>query len=198
MTNLKGATVTVQLKEPGSLKAGTTATFFTTGWLYGENVALKEVSHTTADLNAQSLQKQVAALQARTSDQKLQSRIQSSAMVFAGKVVASRPLQAEGGRTNSEHDPDWWTADVEVQSLLKGPPSAAKRVSLLFAHSNDVMWFRSPKLKEGQQGIWIASEYKPGGLFPLERAPLLAVVSPLDYQPSVERDRIQRLLKAAQ
>ena len=198
MTNLKGATVTVRLKEPGSLKVGATATFFTTGWLYGENVALKEVSHVTADLNAQSLQKQVAALQARTSDQKLQSRIQSSAMVFAGKVVASRQLQAEGVRTNSEHDPDWWTADVEVQSLLKGPPSAAKRVTLLFAHSTDVMWYRSPKLKEGQQGIWIASEYKPGGLFPAERAPLLAVVGPLDYQPAAERDRVQRLLKAVQ
>jgi len=198
MINLKGATVTIQLKEPGSLKAGAAATFFTTGWLYGENVALKEVSHITADVNAQSLQKQVAELQARTSDRKLQSRIQSSAMVFAGKVIASRPLQAEGGRTNSEHDPDWWTAEVEVQSLLKGPPSAAKRVSLLFAHSNDVMWFRSPKLKEGQQGIWIATEYKPGGLFPMERAPLLAVVGPLDYQPSSERDRIQRLLTAGQ
>jgi len=198
MTDLKGTTVTVQLKEPGSLKKGSTATFFTTGWLYGENVALKEVSHTTADLDTQSIQKQVAALRARAREQKLQARLQSSAVVFAGKVVSSRPLQTERGRTNSEHDPDWWVADVEVQSLLKGPASVAKRVSVLFAHSDDVMWFRSPKLKEGQQGIWIASEYRPGGLFALQGAPLLAVVSPLDYQPSVEHDLIERLLKATQ
>ena len=198
MTNLKGATITVFLKEPGSIKEGTTATFFTTGWLYGENVALREVAHLAADLNTESLQKQIAALQARGSDQKLQSRIQGSAMVIAGKVIAARPLQAEGPRSNSEHDPDWWTADIEVESLLKGPASTAKRVTLLFAHSNDVMWHRSPKLKEGQQGFWIASEYKPGGLFPLERAPLLAVVSPLDYQPATERERVQRLLKASQ
>ena len=198
MTNLKDATVTVLLKESGSLKEGTSATFFTTGWLYGENIALKEVSHITADLNTQSLQKQVATLQARTSDQKLQSRIQASALVISGKVVSARPLEAEAKRrSNSEHDPDWWTADVEVQSFLKGPASAVNRVTLLFAHSKDVMWSRSPKLTEGQQGIWIANEYKPGGLFPLERAPLLAVVSPLDYQPPAERDRVQRLLKAS-
>lgn len=199
MTDLKGATVTVQLKEPNSLKEGVTATFFTTGWLYGENVGLKEVAHLSADLNTQSLQEQIATLQVRSSDQKLQARIQGSAMVIAGKVVSTHPLQAEGARSNSEHDPDWWTADVQVESVLKGPVSAASnRVTLLFAHSNDVMWFRSPKLKEGQQGIWIANEYKPGGLFPADSAPLLAVVSPLDYQPQAERDRVQRLLKAPQ
>jgi hypothetical protein len=200
MINLKGATVTVFLKEPGSLKEGTTAIFFTTGWLYGENVALKEVAHATADLNTESLRKQILVLQARSSDQKLQSRIQQSAIVLQGKVLSARPLEAEGKtRSNSEHDPDWWTADVEVQSLLKGAPSAAsRRVTLLFAHSMDVMWFRSPKLKEGEQGIWIATEYKPGGFFPETRAPLLAVLSPLDYQPPAERDRIQRLVKAAQ
>src|SRR5712672_502853 len=42
MTDLKNEQVTVQLKEPNSLKAGDRATFFTMGWLYGENVALRE------------------------------------------------------------------------------------------------------------------------------------------------------------
>jgi hypothetical protein len=198
MTDLKGATVTVQLKEPDSLKEGATAIFFTTGWLSGENVALKEIAHLPSEVSTASLQAKIATLQARGSDQKLQARIQRSAMVFEGRVVAARPLQAAGPRSNSEHDPDWWTADIEVQSVLKGPASGDKRVSLLFAHSNDVMWYRSPKFKEGEQGVWIASAYKPGGLFPLERAPPLAVVNPLDYQPATQRARVQRLVKASQ
>ena len=200
MPSLKGALVTVHVKDPGSLKVGDRATFFTTGWLYGENIALQEVAHSSAEPNSEALRKQIVDLQSRTDDQKVEARIQHASLVITGKVLATRRFAGEGPvRSNSEHDPDWWTADVEVQSYMKGQPAAAPaRVTVLYANSRDVMWIRSPKLKEGEQGIWIVAEYKPGGLFPQTRTPILGVLSPLDFHPLGERERIARLIKASQ
>lgn len=196
MIDLKGAQVTVQLKEPNNLKSGDRATFFTTGWLYGENVALQEVGHISVSISSESLRNQISDLKARKDDQKLQIRIQHAAMVIAGRVLATRRLKGEG-ETNSEHDPDWWTADIKVQSYLKGKPAVVPAlVTVLYANSRDVMWVRSPKLKEGEQGIWVVTQYKPGGLLPKTRAPILAVLSSLDSYPMSESQRITRLVKA--
>jgi len=201
MTDLKNEQVTVQLKEPNSLKPGDRATFFTTGWLYGENVALRETAHASAEINSEALIKQIADVQGRGNDEKLQARIRQATLVIAGKVLATHRYKREGNaETNSEHDPDWWTAEIGVESYLKGQPAAATAapVTVLYAHSSDVMWLRSPKLKEGQQGLWIVTEYKPGGLFPRAGKPFLVVLSPLDsYLPS-ERERIIRLVKSTQ
>src|SRR2546430_3143229 len=40
-----GDSVTVQTARPGSLKAGTQATFYTTGWIFGRGVAGREGGH---------------------------------------------------------------------------------------------------------------------------------------------------------
>src|SRR5881296_4427726 len=40
-----GDSVTVETRRPGSLKAGTQATFYTTGWIFGRGVAVREVGH---------------------------------------------------------------------------------------------------------------------------------------------------------
>jgi hypothetical protein len=197
MIDLKGAQVTVQLKEPNALKVGDRATFFATGWLYGENVALQEVGHTSVSVNSEALRNQISDLQARKDDQKVQTRIQHATMVIAGRVLATGRFKGEGEtKRNSEHDPDWWTADIKVQSYLKGQPAVIpSSVTVLFANSRDVMWVRSPKLKEGGQGIWVVTQYKPGGFLPKTRSPILAVLSSLDSYPLSESKRIARLVK---
>src|SRR2546422_8579244 len=40
-----GDSVTVETARAGSLKAGTQATFYTTGWIFGRGVAVREVGH---------------------------------------------------------------------------------------------------------------------------------------------------------
>src|SRR5437867_10403651 len=40
-----GDSVTVQTAQPGSLKPGSQATFYTTGWIFGQGVAVREVGH---------------------------------------------------------------------------------------------------------------------------------------------------------
>jgi hypothetical protein len=200
LTDLKDQQVTVEMKEPNSLKAGDRATFFTTGWMYGENVALREVAHASAEMNSESLMKQIGDVQNRESDEKLQRRIRQAKLVIAGQVLKTQRFNGEGNvKSNSEHDPDWWTAEIGVESYLKGQTVTARGpVTVLFANSRDVMWLRSPKLKEGQHGIWIVTEYKPGGLFPRAGRPLLAVLSPLDAHLPNELEHIGRLVRSTQ
>ena len=199
MMDLKGATVTVFLKEPGAFKVGDNATFFTTGWLYGENVALKEVGHTAAGSSSEVASKQITDLRSHADDQKIQARIQHATLVVAGKVLSTRPFEGDKIRSNSEHDPEWWTADIAVQTYIKGRPAQGPaQVTLLYAHSRDVMWVRSPKLEKGEQGIFIATHYEPNGFFAEIRTPILAVLSPLDFHPMTERQRITRLTRASQ
>jgi hypothetical protein len=197
MGTLTGEEVTVELREANSVKAGEQVTFFTTGWLYGEHLGLKEVGHSSADVSSDSLRQQIADVRNRADEDKLRAEIQHASLVIAGKVLATRHLEER--RSASEHDPDWWIAEVEVQTYLKGQPNAAAagHVSFLFANSRDVMWVRSPKLAEGQQGIWLVGEYKPGGFFPEKAASRLVVLSPLDSHPISELERFKRLVAAA-
>ena len=40
-----GDSVTVHTAQPGSLEPGSQATFYTTGWIFGQGVAVREVGH---------------------------------------------------------------------------------------------------------------------------------------------------------
>src|SRR5256885_3852386 len=51
-----GDSVTVQTARPGSLKPGTQATFYTTGWVFGRGVAVREVGHERSEEHTSELQ----------------------------------------------------------------------------------------------------------------------------------------------
>lgn len=62
----------------------------------------------------------------------------------------------------SEHDPLWHEAVVTVQSVEKGT-TTQKQVTVRFPGSNDVRWRNHPKLKTGQQGVFLLNnESSPG------------------------------------
>lgn len=69
----------------------------------------------------------------------------------------------------SEHDPIWHEAVVNVESVEKGS-TGLKQVTVRFPGSNDVRWRNHPKLRPGQQGVFLLS----GGSVPVidARAPL--------------------------
>jgi len=70
-----------------------------------------------------------------------------------------------------------------------------REVTLLFPHSDDVMWHDSPKFTEGEQGIWLLHRNQarlPG----IENR--YTVLNPLDFRSREELNRVQRLLKAIQ
>ena len=45
LANRDGTDITVLLSDPEQVQEGQQATFFTTGWIYGEDIAVQEVGH---------------------------------------------------------------------------------------------------------------------------------------------------------
>lgn len=187
--------VTVQLVNPGSLKSGQEAVFYTNGWLYGETIAVIEVAHVAGRSDSDTMRKEILAVHQRVDDEKLLSRIDKAALVIAGTVKATRPLDKSDRKSEiSEHYPDWWQAVIEVQSVEKGQ-SSGREVTILYPNSLDEMWLLSPKFKRGDTGIWILQRDQSERGFPIFRVPGLTALDSIDFQPLSALDRIRRLTK---
>ncbi len=111
----------------------------------------------------------------------------------------------------TEHDPLWHEAVVNVESVEKGS-TGQKQIVVRFPGSNDVRWRNHPKLRPGQQGVFLLSEPAEAG--PGDRAlsarrragvtRLTTMATPLaqsgalqamtDPQPIVAIDRVRQLL----
>src|SRR5881409_2512959 len=155
-----GDSVTVQTARPGSLKPGTQATFYTTGWVFGRGVAVREVGHEPGRSPVVVADQQEAVKRARrdVNDAELRARIEKAAMVVAGRVEQVRPaeLAAAPARPKriSEHDPDWQEAIIHVEDGIKGA-QAGERVLVRFPGSPDVAWVGTPKFAVGQEGTFL-------------------------------------------
>lgn len=126
----------------------------------------------------------------KAADSELAQRLAQAEVVVSGEVLSVAPLAPQQPGIRSEHNPDWWQATVEVQSVEKGNVST-KTISVLFANSRDIAWYRSPKLKKGDRGIWLLHNRDISG----KPVPGLAVTDSLDSQPPSELSRIRSLLQ---
>ncbi len=190
--DLPGKEITVQLREPGSVRAGQQMFFFTKGWLLGNSMAVIEVGRVAATVEAQGVSEQIKTTRRKMADEKLQDALATTETVIVGRVINVRP--SEIPHIGSEHDPDWYQATILVESVLKGQ-LPGREVTLLFPHSDDVMWRDSPKFTEGEQGIWLLHRNQarlPG----IENR--YTVLNPLDFRPREELNRVQRIVKAIQ
>jgi len=91
----KGDSVTVETVRAGSLKPGTQATFYTTGWIFGRGVAVREVGHEPgrSPVVLEDQQEGVAKARREMHDADLKARIETAAMVVAGRVEQVRPAE---------------------------------------------------------------------------------------------------------
>ncbi len=164
--SFEGGNVTVQLREPGSLGPGDSATFYTRLGSMGRGLTVIELAHILIpDLGA--MEERVMAAAAATesalaglSNSELRARIQQADVVLLGRVTAIREMPAAALATEkqgplSEHDPMWQQAVVEVQERIKGLEGETRRISVRFAASTDIRWFRSPKLTVGEERIFM-------------------------------------------
>lgn len=193
LESVRGHDVTVQEPRASSFKAGQQAIFYTSAYLYGENMAVKELAANTRAVETKTLSTQITDSQRQADDRALTARIASASLVISGRVVEVTPLiSREESARRSEHDPEYWRATVEVVTVLKGQAPANNRVSVLFAHSTDERWYFSPKYTQGQEGIFLmhpVTAGMPGGVdgTTLDR---------LDFQPSSQLDTVRRLIQA--
>jgi len=127
----------------------------------------------------------------------LMQRLTQTDLVITGVAGAPRKYLAEpatpGPRPVSEHDPDWWVSTIKVESVEKGV-HAGGTVDILFPHSMDIAWARSPKVKEGDHGTWLLHHRDQYG----KVVPSYAVVDPLDFQPIEQIHRVRTLVTSGQ
>jgi hypothetical protein len=188
--DLAGKNVTVKLLPTAELRRGQEATFYTKGWLLGNSLAVIEVGHSVPAEAA--TQEQVDAVHQQMADEDLQREMASAVAVVTGVVRSVQKSKAP--HIGSEHDPDWYQAEIVVRETLKGK-LRGEIITVLFPHSDDVMWHNSPKFHEGQQGIWLlhVNQVRLPGVQEQYTA-----LRPLDFQSEEQRDRIQRLLSNKQ
>jgi hypothetical protein len=200
--DLTGNDITVQLAEPGTLKERQQAVFFTNPWLYGESVAVQEVgrqdvSRRGGAAESERFRRKVSEFIERQPDDELREHLAAVDAVVVGIVYNTKPLASSGSQPTPEHDAEWWEASVSVESVEKGDISRTS-VAVAFANSMDVAWFEAPKLRVGQEGIWLlhlrqkVADLEVPGL-PLTSA--YVVIHPLDAHHKDAVDRLRKLLK---
>ena len=180
-----GREITVKLAQPGDATLGEQAVFFTKGWLYGTTLAVIEVGRLHGD--AALLRGQVAAAVHQAADEGLRGRLAGAALVVAGRVVETRPAAVVG--EGAEHDPQWWEAVVQVDTVLKGKP-AGQRVTFFFPASQDVVWAEAPKPAVGSDGIWLLYRDQ----LPELGLPGYTALKPWNLLPRGQAERVRRLL----
>lgn len=185
-----GREITVELRTP-RIKPKGRALFFTEGLSFGESIAVREIGRVRTK-DPGRLRKEVDELMERRAGQALERRVAGSDLIVVGRIGAMRPIgRADEKRSRSEHDPDWWEAAIEAESVERGRHDLRKPVPLIFPNSRDVMWYQAPKPSPGQDGVWLLRRPQ------IEELPEEAytALDPLDYQPRDQLDRVREAIE---
>jgi hypothetical protein len=199
-----GDSVTVQTVRAGSLRPGTQATFYTTGWIFGRGVAVREVGHEPgrSPVLATVQEQAVARARLELNDADLKAHIEKAAMVVAGRVEQVRPaeLAAAPARPKriSEHDPNWQEAIIQVEDGIKGA-QAGEQVAVRFPGSHDVAWVGTPKFAVGQEGTFVlhvdSTTGSPHTMIAGRSVPAYTALHRLDVLPKQDAQRIRSLIR---
>ncbi|MGD8570090.1 MAG: hypothetical protein PVJ39_18530 [Gammaproteobacteria bacterium] len=201
-----GRKMTAILSGPGRFRVGTEAVFFGNPRFAGKTLTMIDEGEMLAEKAAADAGLQLG-LQTRR-DKPVLDRLDAASVVFLGKVENEKPLESDTDKKDqpresySEHDPKWHVAAVRVLMPLRGADKDAL-VMVIFPSSRDIMWFNSPKLKAGQEGIFIA--HRPakeqeqlmrvtGVTAFIKKQPAVLVTQPFDVLPPSDESRVRKLL----
>ncbi len=200
-----GDSVTVEATQAGSLKAGAQATFYTTGWIFGRGVAVREVGHELGHSPVAVAEQALAVAKARleVNDTDLRAHIRQAAMVVGGRVEQVRPAELEAAPPShhtriSEHDPQWQEAIIEVQDGIKNA-QAGERVVVRFPASRDVAWVSSPRFTVGQEGTFLmhvdSVTGSPRAMLGGQSVPAYTALHKIDVLTRADSTRVRALMK---
>lgn len=202
----KDRNVTVVLSRPRNLKVGTSGVFFGNPRFIGKTMTIAGEGEILTNANRVTAQLERGTQSRR--DKPVRDRLAAANRVFRGKVEEVR-LVATDDRNREpagEHDPEWQVATVRVLSPIRRA-TENETVLVIFPASRDIVWFNSPKLKVGDELIFITHKPKEAelplmrtsGAMPLiERQRAELVTHPSDVLPVAEQTRVVRLTKEVQ
>ncbi len=206
---MKGDSVTVLPARAGSLNPGMQATFYTTGWIYGRWITVREVGHeaigpqlATVAGTGTAQQDLVAKARQQVNDADLKARIQAAAMVVVGRVEQIRPPAYTGAparpRRFTEHDPNWQEAIIHVDEGLKGA-TAGERVVVRFPGSRDVAFVGTPRFAAGQEGTFLLQKDtatgSPLSLMAGQTVPAYTALHRLDVLSKQDAQHVRTLMR---
>jgi hypothetical protein len=180
---LRGRDVTILTAgdEPG---VGDVLLVFANEWVYGVQIALREVAHRKA--TARAVRDVVAAVE-RLPVRHLEARLDGAVLVVDGEVERIGPSPVPDGLTL--RSPNYRLAVVQAESTLKG--DGAERVNVLFPTNPAPPWRDAPRLWEHERAVFIL---RPETAL---QAPeeFFTALDPDDVQPRDMLDEIKSLLK---
>jgi hypothetical protein len=183
-------TVTVHLGRSPQLEPGQRAIFFTTDWIYGEGVALREVAPAAAEPDlAGARRKLVNGDPVRLAESlELEARLDDAELIVVGEVATVRVRERDESQPVSFHDPLWHEAVVQVETVEKGR-DPEQTVAVWFPASRDVLWHRAPQFEAGQRGVWLLRGGRAG--LPPEAH---SALHPLDFHAVEDVKRVRSVL----
>ena len=215
LSDYAGHDVTVQMAPGEKVRPGETLIFYTTGWIFGDSLAVQSVGHEEATAPrvaamsahpedpVSSLHAHAAVTQALRADLIVTGRV-SSVRVPAVEAAARAKAQAGSGTAEriSEHAPMWQEAVIDVDETHKGR-ERRRQVVVRFPSSTDVRWYRAPKFHAGQEGIFLlhkqqvpAAAAKTARLAGLKASEYTAL-DPEDFQPLEQLPQIRLAASAS-
>lgn len=195
LNGFNGKEITVLFNDPSSARAGESSILFATSWQYGRSLAVIEVGR-VGDRERATMRKEIDAAYEGLADERLVQRIALAQLVITGKVQETKPASEEIRKRMpiSEHAPDWWEAEIEIESVEKGRHEGDD-ISIFFPNSVDVTWSQSPKFKPGQEGLWILQRDQKERGSPKMRVSGWTALDPLDFHPASEVPRVRNVIK---
>jgi hypothetical protein len=184
--DVRNRVVTLETDAPDELRPGLQAVFFTQGWIHGHELAVRLVAHADAGL-ADEVALAVEALP----DMHLAGRI-ADATAIVHAVVKS--VRKQENQSLERRAPLWAEARLEILAALKGD---ARRVRLLFPTSDSHHWFRAPRFRRGQRGIFLLhSGEQPAARWvdPDASAEVVTALDPADVQPESQLGHVRSLM----
>jgi hypothetical protein len=193
LRGLRGRTVTIVGEHTASVGDEGTFVFFTNCIVLSDHAVLRGLAYVRA---SSEVERDVAEAISETGQRPLRERIASAQLIIEGHVNTSRAADPDAIQT-SEHDPNWWIANVAVDDVIKSPRRASRTVAVLFANSRDIVWVKSPKLHEGVRGIMLLHTVDESDRPPRGARVAYQATHPLDLQPSERLPEIRRALSAS-
>ena len=158
--HLQGKLITVQADNIGSFRLDQSRIFITDSWMFGEGIAVRLIGDFAVE-NFDNQQKEVVQQIDEINEKQmleiLTRQVETAEVIFAGNVVDIKNIKIKTEK-ESEHDPKWSLAVIQVSEILKGLKPEQKEISVMYASSMDVMWFSSPKFEEKDQGVWVLTQ----------------------------------------
>jgi len=153
--DITGKAITVQFSNMRNLNIGDNYIFFSNPYFIGEEIAVVEtgrMKYNESKYSIADLKSEIAEVTKNFKDDKLKERIQKSDLIVLGTVVNVKVVKSENKR-DSEHDPMWAEAEVQIDETIKG--NSDRTVLIIFPSSVDVAWVNTPKFKEGEKGVFL-------------------------------------------